>query len=176
MASRDNPYLARATVNRVWALLFGSGLVDPIDDLGPHNQPSHPKLLNELTEYFVETGFDLRELFHTLATTQAYQKTSRVADEAPVPPVLFARMAVKTLSADQLYDCLHRVGLRKPPPKQTNVCSVKPSERLQFTVSMQMRRSQSSEFDAGLLQALTMLNGGQTALVTNPDDSDLLAA
>jgi hypothetical protein len=176
MAARDNPYLARAAVNRVWALLFGQGLVDPIDDLGPHNPPSHPKLIEELTDYFVETGFDLRELFHTLAITRAYQMTSRASEETEPAPELFAKMAVKTLSADQLYDCLHRVGLRKAKTQQSNVCSVKPPERQLFTVSMQMRGANSREFDAGLLQSLTMLNGMQTSLVTSTEENELLAA
>ncbi|MFV1967022.1 MAG: DUF1549 and DUF1553 domain-containing protein [Pirellulaceae bacterium] len=176
MASRDNPYLARAAVNRVWALLFGRGLVDPIDDLGPHNPPSHPELLRELTDFFVETGFDLRELFHTLAITRAYQLTSRTSGDTEPAPDLFARMAVKTLSADQLYDCLRRVGLRKSETGKPNTCSPKPPERLLFTVSMQMRGSNFAEFDAGLLQALTMLNGPQTSFTTNRDESDLLAA
>ena len=52
MASGDNPYLARAAVNRVWSELFGRGLVNPIDDLGEHNPPSHPELLQELSDYF----------------------------------------------------------------------------------------------------------------------------
>jgi len=42
MASRSNPYLARAGVNRAWWHLFGRGLVEPVDDLGRHNTPSHP--------------------------------------------------------------------------------------------------------------------------------------
>ena len=62
--------------NRVWAHLFGRGLVEPVDDLSPQNKPSHPELFEELTTYFVDAGFDLRELFRTLANTQAYQRTS----------------------------------------------------------------------------------------------------
>jgi hypothetical protein len=176
MASRDNPYLARAAVNRAWAQLFGRGLVDPIDDLGPHNPPSHPQLLEELSTYFVETGFDMRELFHTLALTRAYQLTSRTTGDSPPPPELFARMAVKTLSADQLYDSLWRVGLRKVTTKQPNVCSVEPPERQLFTVSMQMRGQNAQHFEAGLLQSLAMLNGMQVSRVTNRDESNLLTS
>ncbi|MCH8992347.1 MAG: DUF1553 domain-containing protein, partial [Acidobacteria bacterium] len=53
ITARDNPYFARATVNRIWAQMFGRGLVDPVDDLGKHNPPSHPQLLDELADYFV---------------------------------------------------------------------------------------------------------------------------
>jgi hypothetical protein len=44
MVSRENPFFARAAVNRVWAHLFGVGLVDPVDDMGADNPPSHPEL------------------------------------------------------------------------------------------------------------------------------------
>src|SRR2546423_200614 len=66
MASRDNPFLPRAGVNRVWWHLFGRGLVEPVDDIGRQNRPSHPELLDELTAYFVASGFDLRELYRAL--------------------------------------------------------------------------------------------------------------
>ena len=51
----ENPFVARAAVNRVWAQMFGRGLVDPVDDLGEHNPPSHRELLDELAAYFVRT-------------------------------------------------------------------------------------------------------------------------
>ena len=66
MSSPENPYLARAAVNRVWSMLFGRGLVNPVDDLGPHNPASHPQLLEDLTNYFVETNYDLKNLLRVL--------------------------------------------------------------------------------------------------------------
>ena len=50
VVARDNPYFARAAVNRVWSLFFGTGLVDPVDDLDDENPPSHPELLDELAD------------------------------------------------------------------------------------------------------------------------------
>ena len=102
----ENPFVARAAVNRVWALLFGRGLVHPVDDLGTHNACAHPELMQELAEYFVRTGYDLNCLVRTLAQTKAYQLSSRSQPGAEEQPELFARMAIKSLSAEQLYDCL----------------------------------------------------------------------
>ena len=79
MASRDNPYLAPAVVNRVWEQLFGRGLVHPVDDLGPHNAASHPELFAELAQFFTDQSFDLRLLYRTLANTEAYQRSSLIA-------------------------------------------------------------------------------------------------
>ena len=111
--SPDNPYFARATVNRIWAQMFGRGLVDPADDLGKHNPPSHPELLDELADYFVRSKFDLQNLVKTLALTETYQLSSISTAEITTPPELFARMAIKTLSAEQLYDCLAQATAKR---------------------------------------------------------------
>ena len=113
LTSGDNRFFARATVNRVWAVMFGRGIVDPMDDLGAHNPASHPKLLDDLAGYFVATGFDLRRLIRTLALTEAYQRSSRVTEETENRPELFARMAMKTMTAEQLYDCLTEAMRRR---------------------------------------------------------------
>lgn len=178
MASRDNPYLPKAAVNRVWAHMFGRGLVEPVDDLGKHNPASHPQLFDELTTYFVKSGFDLQELIRTLARTQAYQRSSQVEGEPPLPE-LFATAAIKTLSAEQLYDSLLRVvGGR--PAEIPNFFQVQSNlfdqRRLAFVGRMQMRGSNATEFDAGVLQALTLLNGFDTAAATQAEQSNILMA
>jgi hypothetical protein len=178
MASRDNPYLAKAAVNRVWAHLFGRGLVEPVDDLGKHNPASHPELFEELTRYFVKSGFDLKQLFRTLANTKAYQLSSRVEGE-PRGPELFASMAIKTLTPEQLYDSLNLVvgGRRAEIPNFFNVqSSLFDQQRLAFVGKMQMRGTNATEFDAGVLQALTLLNGANINAATQAEQSSVLAA
>ncbi len=174
MASRDNPYLAKAAVNRVWAQLFGRGIVEPVDDLGPHNAPSHPQLLEELTQYFVDTGFDLRELYATLTRTRAYQRTSAWTDQPQPPPELLACMPLKTLSADQLYDSLNRILNRQPP--NTNGGPLLDPLRQAFVLRMQADGRSLLDYEAGVLQALTMLNGSDLAEATDPQRSPLLGA
>ena len=179
MASRDNPYLPRAAVNRVWSQMFGRGLVEPVDDIGPHNSPSHPELFNELTVAFVDSGFDVRFLIRLLANTRAYQSSSQTTVNAQPPPELFSRMAIKTMSAEQLYDSLARVLMRRPAegPRFFPVArGVFDPRRLAFVAKMQMRGSNATEFEAGVLQALTMLNGSEAAALTSVDQSGLLMA
>lgn len=178
MASRDNPYLAKAAVNRIWAHLFGRGLVDPVDDIGEHNPPSHPKLFEELTDYFIETGFNIKELLGMLARTEAYQSSSRLAGE-PVAPELFASMAIKTMTAEQLYDSLNRIAGGRPA-EIPNFLALRSSlfdqQRLAFVGKMQMRGGNATEFDAGVLQALTLLNGAITSVATQAETSGVLIA
>jgi hypothetical protein len=178
MASRDNPYLARAVVNRVWAHLFGRGLVEPVDDISDQNPASHPELFRALTDHFVSTGFDLRELFRTLANTRAYQRSSRTASDLAPPPELFAQMAIKALSAEQLYDCLDRVLMQQPETRSAFLPGARgmfDPRRLAFAAQMQLRGQTATEYEAGVLQALTLLNGNLTDAASSLERSALLA-
>lgn len=179
MASRDNPYLARAAVNRIWAHLFGRGLVEPVDDLSPQHPASHPELLDELTRWFVRSGFDQRELYRVLIATETYQRTSQW--EGPEMPAteLFARMLEKPLTAEQLYDSLLRLVTRAAgrgvdPTGAEN--SLRDPRRIAFIAKMQTASRSATEYQAGVLQALTLMNGDETATVTHPEQGSLLAS
>lgn len=108
LTARNNRMFARAAVNRFWAHLFGRGLVNPLNDFGDHNAPSHPALLEELADEFVASNFDVRHLVRCIALSAAYQRTSRPApgNEKPEAEAVFARMAPKVLTPEQLYDAL----------------------------------------------------------------------
>jgi hypothetical protein len=178
MASRDNPYLARAAANRAWSIMFGRGLVEPVDDIGPHNKPSHPELLDELTQYFVDTGFDLRELFRTLAQSKVYQRSSRWTGQA-VPAELYVHMPVKALTADQLYDSLNRVLARRSDAGMPGLNIRSPlldPQRQQFLIKMQVQGKSVLDYQAGVLQALTLLNGADLTEATTADKGPLLLA
>src|SRR5262249_4367086 len=63
MTAKDNPYFARAAVNRMWAYFFGTGLVDPVDEMvGTEHVASHPELLDEMARQFAAHDFDLKFL------------------------------------------------------------------------------------------------------------------
>jgi len=177
MSSRENPYVARAAVNRVWALLFGRGLVDPVDDLGAHNPASHPELLELLTDYFIETDYDLRNLVRTLCGTHAYQRTSRV-DASNVPSRdLFLAMAVKVLSAEQVYDSLRSTlsqTTEAMQPELVNFAQGIDLRREQFIAQMMGRSASVEEYDRGLQQALRLMNGNEIEGATNIEQSPLL--
>jgi hypothetical protein len=178
MASRDNPFLPRAAVNRGWWILFGRGIVEPVDDLGPQNPPSHPELMDELTEYFVTSGFDIRELLRTLASTETYQRTSQWTGAKQPPAELYACMPVKALTAEQLYDSVNRVLNRRGQGMMMgNVqSSLLDPQRQAFIAKMQVAGRSPLEYQAWVLQALTLLNGTDLAEATDPARSSLLGA
>jgi hypothetical protein len=172
MASRDNPYLARAAVNRVWSHLFGRGLVEPVDDLGEHNPPSHPELFEELTQYFVDTGFDLRQLTQMLAYTATYQRTSRSDAGDATPPHRYASMAVRPLTPEQLYDSLDRALLRRAATADNPLFD---PQRQAFVARMQSGSRSATEYEAGVPQALMLMNGAEITSGLNAPQGMIVA-
>ncbi|MGB7324442.1 MAG: DUF1549 domain-containing protein [Rubripirellula sp.] len=169
LASQDNPYFARAAVNRVWGHLFGQGIVDPVDAMDAANTPSHPRLLDYLADQFTAHRFDLRWLYRTLAITDAYGHTSRLGDDVPPPPSSFAAMPVKTLSAAQFYDSMAQNVFHR-----TDDAIV--INRDQFLTRMSFPGSSPRDYPLGMIQILALLNGDATTLATDPNQSGLMAA
>ncbi len=101
VASLDNPYLARAVANRVWAQFLGRGLVHPVDNMSASNKPSHPQLLDELARQLRAHDFDLRWYIRELVNTQAYQLSSAGPVADPLPQ-WFQQARWRPLSAEEL--------------------------------------------------------------------------
>jgi len=99
-----NRDFVRNSVNRIWFLMLGRGLVHPLDMGHAENPPSHPELLELLADEFVAHQFDLKFLFREIAMTSAYQRSSLLPVNSPVvPPQAFTTAIEKRLSAEQLF-------------------------------------------------------------------------
>jgi hypothetical protein len=109
MTRPDNPFLARALVNRYWAHFFGRGIVDPPDDLRVTNPPSNPELLDALARDFVEHRFDLKHLVRTLCTSKVYQLSSTPNEHNQKDRQNFARFYPRRLPAEVLLDALDQI-------------------------------------------------------------------
>src|SRR5207248_5141129 len=102
----DNPYFAKNMANRVWAHFFGYGIPDPVDEPGDNTPPSHPELLEELGRAFAAAKFDNRVLVRGITRSQAYQLSSRLTHPSQASGRSFARMSMKGLTPQQLFDSL----------------------------------------------------------------------
>jgi hypothetical protein len=105
----DNPYFARAVVNRVWSNFFGRGLVDPEDDLRVSNPPSDEALLDWLVADFIAHRYDVKHLIRTIMNSAVYARSS-----VPVPgnesdAKFLSHYRVKRLPAEVLLDAISRV-------------------------------------------------------------------
>jgi hypothetical protein len=106
LTAPDNPYFARSFVNRVWAVYFGVGLVDPVDGFSVANPPSNPRLLDALAADFVAHGYDIRRLERTVLTSAAYQRSSAPAAGNRDDRGNFARSVPRPMMAEVLVDAL----------------------------------------------------------------------
>ena len=82
LVSKENPLTARTVVNRFWKQFFGSGLANPVDDLGLQGEPpSHPELLDWLAVEFRESGWDVKHIVRLIVTSSTYKQNSRLRPE-----------------------------------------------------------------------------------------------
>ncbi len=177
MVARDNPYFARAAVNRVWAYLFGTGLVEPLDEMvGTDVKAGHPELLDELARGFIEHQYDLKWLMRAITSSRAYQRTSRRTDPGQDNPRLFARMHLRGLSAEQLFDSLATAtGYVEAQPG--GVAFYGPANvRGEFLGKFANAADRPTEVQTSILQALALMNGRLTAAATDLRRSETLAA
>lgn len=107
LVAPDNPYFARSFVNRVWAVYFGAGLVEPVDGFSVTNPPSNPRLLDALAADFVAHGYDIRRLERNVLNSRAYQRSSQPAAGNVDDRGNFARSVPRPLMAEVLVDALN---------------------------------------------------------------------
>jgi hypothetical protein len=178
MTAAENPYFARATANRVWAILFGKGIVDPVDDFGTRHPPKSPELLELLAGRFVATGLDIRDLFRTVALSRAYRLSSGAATADPRRTDWFAQMSVKTFTAEQVYDCMAVATMldatSNADPFSFNLARAGNSERERFLQQFRTPTGRSTEYLGGIPQALTLMNGTLIDNATGVAKSGLL--
>jgi hypothetical protein len=178
LTARNNGQFARATVNRVWAHLFGRGLVEPVDDMRPANPPIAPDVLETLARDFAASNFDLRRLQRALVLTKAYQLSSRSDENDPSRGLYFAQMNIKSFTAEQLYDCI-AVATRQEtrvagPLDQAGLLRFSDMTRQGFIEQFRAPAGQATDYHAGIPQALTLMHGGLVHSATDVATSGLL--
>jgi hypothetical protein len=157
----DNPYFARATVNRVWSAFFGAGVVEPVDDLirAGGNDP----LLDELAREFVRHRYDLKYLIRAVVLSRAYQLSSVAPADGPDGAAAFARMPVRALAPEQILDSLATAtGIRVASPE--------------LATRFARQDEKPTEVQTSILQALTLMNGKLVDDATVLERSETLAA
>jgi hypothetical protein len=179
LTSAKNPYFAKNMANRMWAHFFGIGILDPVDEPGENNQPSHPELLADLGKAFAENGFDNQFLIRAITRTKAYQLTSKMTHPGQADPRRFARMSLKGLTPSQLFDTMvAATGFREPAymRNQQNFGFVQPGNpRSQFLTRF-ANNERVTETNTTILQALMLMNGQFIGDQTDLAKSEILAA
>ena len=106
MKQPENPWFARAFVNRVWASYFHKGIIEPPDELDPANPPSHPELLDWLSAEFINQNYDMKWLHREIVSSDAYQRSWQPNKTNRDDHRNFSRAIPRRLPAEIVYDAL----------------------------------------------------------------------
>jgi hypothetical protein len=179
MTSSDNPFFARAAVNWAWTHMFGRGLVESLDDAVASKDTPESQLLDEIARHFTDSQYNLQELWRTLANTRAYQLAGGREDASAAN--MFAQMRAKALTPEQLFDSFVLLAPSNPAGGASRTASMANSldedpVRMEFVRNMRAPPGSATEYRAGTLQALMLMNGRVATGVSDKDASNALKA
>ncbi len=106
MRSRENPYFAKAFVNRVWASYFSRGIVEPADDLNLANAPSNAELFDYLADGFIAHKFDMKWLHREILNSDTYQRSWRTNATNKLDEKNFSHAVIRRLPAEVVFDAI----------------------------------------------------------------------
>jgi hypothetical protein len=109
LTSSDNPYFAKALVNRVWRNYMGRGLVEAEDDIRETNPPTNAELFDALARDFVKRRYDVKQLMRTIMNSAAYQRSSKPVAGNEADDRFFSRYLTRRLSAEVILDSYSQV-------------------------------------------------------------------
>jgi len=165
----ENPFFARASVNRIWGHLMGRGIVEPVDDFRDSNPPSNGELLDALAANFVKNGFSRKKTIRTIMTSRVYQLSSRKNDFNADDEVYNSHANTRLLSAEQLLDAICAVTdvpetfKGAPPGTRAVELADPPTDHYFLKIFGQPQREMACQCErsneSNLSQALQMING-----------------
>jgi len=163
MTSKDNPWFARAFVNRMWGHFLGRGFYDPVDDMRASNAPAMPELLDRIAADFAAHDFDVAYLIRTITATEVYQLAAS-ADAKPDPEnQLWGRFHLVPLGPEELLNALLRATDLESAARKAGVQNI---EQLRMQLLRQYaflfetdEVDDVPDFSGTVTQALSLLNG-----------------
>lgn len=179
LASRE---FDRAIVNRLWGHFLGYGFTKPVDDIGPHNVPSHPELLDQLGTAFRNSGFDLKQLMRWIVLSEPYHLSSQMSgrNEADDPALgarpMFSRFYLRQMEAEQLYESLLVVTAADRTLSAREREAMKERWLRQFTTAFGTdENDEATTFNGSIPQALALMNGDLVRRATGNEPGSMLA-
>jgi hypothetical protein len=140
-----NRYFAKAFVNRIWANYFNIGIIDPPDDLNQANPPSNKALMDYLATGFIDSGYDMKWLHRTIASSRTYQSDWRPNDTNRTDQRNFSHAVLRRLPAEVAVDALKQATGNDASLKQVATSVVK------RTIGQHPLSSQTRSIDFSLL-------------------------
>ena len=178
----DSPFMDRMIVNRMWAHFMGHGFTRPIDDLGPHNAPTHPELLDDLATAFRGSSYDMKALMRWITLSMPYQLSSKLSrsNESDDPSIgetpKFSRFYLRQMTAEQLYASMLVVSGATGSGSYEQQEQQRQQWLGQFVTAFgNDEGAESTSFNGSIPQALMMFNGELTAAAISDVPGSTLA-
>jgi hypothetical protein len=163
---KSSPYFPKAMVNRTWGQLLGYGFTKPVDDLGDHNPPSHPELLDGLAERFREQSFDIKELVRWVVLSKPYALSSKATptNKSDDPSLgerpKFTHFYLRQMQAEQLYESLLTATEADQARVGEDAAKKKDEWMSQFVITFGTDEGDdATTFNGSIPQVLMMFNG-----------------
>lgn len=173
MTSTQNPYFAKAAINRVWGSYLGHGFVQPLDDLDPSHPPIYPEVFEMLCKQFQLHHYDLKYIVRVISSTRLYQLSCRGAPHEGEDPLAihFARMPLRRLTGDQVYaSFVQATGFRDANANASDAVA-----REEFREKFTDSAPSPTEIKTTILQALSLMNGRHISAATDLEKSEFLS-
>jgi hypothetical protein len=175
IVSPENPWFAKAFVNRVWARMMGRGFCEPVDEIGELGDRVLPEVHTALADHFIANQFDVKDVFSVIASSRSYQREIRDADKGVTKP--FVAIAAGRLRGDEVFDSLQAaVNLPNytPPqaPATTEVRFPPPPKSTRDLVNEAFGFDPSAEqanVARTMQQAMLLMNNKQVQAQVNAD-------
>ena len=124
ITAEDNQFFAKSYANRIWGYLTGTGIIEPIDDIRAGNPPTNPELLNHLTDFFIDSGFNVRALISEICNSRTYQLSFRTNTFNEDDTINYSHGKARRLPAEVIFDAVYSVTGATP-----NIPGAKPGMR-----------------------------------------------
>lgn len=184
LAEDADRQLARAFVNRVWSQFLTLGFTSPVDDMGPHNPPSHPELLELLTTNFVREDYDVRELIRWITNSKPYQLAAVSNSDFAGSSLIergeghdFQHHLSRPLTLEQTFDSI--LVMESPVPGQQQFWAEAYQRRQswlsQYILPVETEENTEVEIYSSLNESLSLMNGELTRGLLAAEPGTLLS-
>jgi hypothetical protein len=175
LASKENRYFASTAVNRVWQQLCGQGLIPHVDDLDQAPAKERAVVLDDLAQQFADADFDVQWLMQGICKSRVYQRLCATAEKPAEASPLSTYRPLKTLSPEQVFDSLCQ-ALMLPVGKVDQGDQYNTLRNTLIGRLYEAASDSPDKFNAGIPQALIIMNGIMVARGTDLDESRTLRA
>jgi hypothetical protein len=173
----QSEYLDKTIANRIWQHFLGYGFTKPIDDMGPHNVPTHPELLDYLGKEVRKNSYDLKQLITWVTLSEAYSLSSRITpSNSADDPLLgetpkFTHFYLRQMRAEELYESLlTATEAEKTRGSYEDQERTKADWLSQFVLAFGTDEGdEATTFNGTIPQALMMFNGDLIKQATSPE-------